>query len=59
MGIKFGSKERQALSVSKLEFTKEEALLMLSIIAEGQIKIKNIQSAYDLVYKITEYTQKD
>jgi hypothetical protein len=59
MAIKFGSKERQNLAKPKLEFTKEEAILILSVIGEGEIKIKNIQPIYDLVYRITEFAQKD
>jgi len=59
MAIKFGSKERQELSKPKLELTREEAILMLSVIGEGEIKVKNIQPVYDLVYRITEFAQKD
>jgi hypothetical protein len=59
MAIKFGSKERQELAKPKLELSKEDAVLILSILGEGEIKIKNIQPVYDLVYKITEFAQKD
>jgi hypothetical protein len=59
MAIKFGSKERQELAKPKLEFNKEEAVLILSILGEGEIKVKNIQPVYELVYKITEFAQKD
>ena len=59
MAIKFGSKERKELTKPKLEITKEEALLLLSIVSEGEIKVKNIQPVYELVYKITEFAQKD
>lgn len=59
MAIKFGSKERQELTKPKLELSKEDAVLVLSIIGEGEIKVKNIQPVYELVYKITEFAQKD
>ena len=59
MAIKFGSKERQELAKPKLELSKEDAVLVLSIIGEGEIKVKNIQPVYELVYKITEFAQKD
>lgn len=59
MAIKFGSKERAAVAKPKLELSKEDAQLILSVIAEGEIKIKNIQPVYDLVYKMTEFSQKD
>jgi len=59
MAIKFGSKERQELAKPKLELSKEDAVLILSIIGEGEIKVKNIQPVYELVYKITEFAQKD
>lgn len=59
MAIRFGSKERQELTKPKLELTKEEAVLMLSVLGEGEIKIKNIQPVYELIYRITEFAQKD
>lgn len=58
MAINFGSKERAEISKPKLNLSKEEAQLILSVIAEGEIKIKNIQTVYDMVYKLTEFVQK-
>mgnify|MGYP001179768594 CR=1 FL=1 len=59
MAIRFGSSKREELTTPKLQFTKEEAKMILSLIGEGEIKIKNIQPIYDLVYRITEFVQKD
>jgi len=58
MAINFGSKERKKLSEKKLSFSKEEAIILLNLIAEGNVKIKNIQSAYDLVLKVQTFIQK-
>jgi len=55
-GLKFGSKERQKIKEAKLEISKEEAALLLNLVADGNVKIRNIQSAYELVFKIQEFT---
>ena len=58
MAINFGSKERQKLQEGKLVLNKEEAVLLINLIAEGNVQIKNIQSAYDLVLKVQTFIQK-
>tara|TARA_B100000963_G_scaffold242037_1_gene211805 strand:- start:21762 stop:21941 length:180 start_codon:yes stop_codon:yes gene_type:complete len=58
MAINFGSKERQKLQEGKLTLSKEEAVLLINLIAEGNVQIKNIQSAYDLVLKVQTFIQK-
>lgn len=57
MAIKFGSNERKQAAIKKLEISKDEAILLLSLIAEGNVKIKNIQPAYEFVYKVQEFVQ--
>ena len=58
MAINFGSKERKKLQEGKLILNKEEAVLLINLIAEGNVQIKNIQSAYDLVLKVQTFIQK-
>ena len=42
-----------------LGLTKEECTVLLSLVAESNIKIKDIQYFYDLVYKMQEFIQED
>ena len=42
---------------AKLDLSTEECLTFLSLIAESEIKIKNIQHIYDLIYKIQDFVQ--
>ena len=42
-----------------LGLTKEEFTVLLSLVAESNIKIKDIQYFYDLVYKMQEFIQED
>ena len=58
MAINFSSKERQKLQEGKLTLSKEEAVLLINLIAEGNVQVKNIQSAYDLVLKVQTFIQK-
>ena len=59
MALTFGSKDRAEATKTKLILSKADAQLLLNILAEGEIKIKNIQPVYDLIYRITEYTQQN
>ena len=49
------AKEEQA----KLNLNKEECLIVLNLIGESSIQVKNIQQVYDLVYKLQEYVQRE
>lgn len=40
-----------------LGLTQTECILFLSLIAESDVKVKNIQQVYDLIYKIQEFIQ--
>ena len=42
---------------AKLNLSPEECLIFLSLIAESEIKIKDIQRIYDLIYKIQDFVQ--
>lgn len=42
---------------SNLPLTSDECLIFLSLIAESNIKVKDIQKTYDLVYKIQDFIQ--
>lgn len=58
--MNFNSLRKQAKSKDKIEslpLTKEECALFLSLVAESNIKIKDIQYVYDLLYKIQEFVQ--
>lgn len=42
-----------------VNLTKEECLTILSLVIESNIKIKDIQHVYDLIFKLQEFIQKD
>lgn len=42
---------------AKLDLNTEECLTFLSLIAESEIKVKDIQRIYDLIYKIQDFIQ--
>tara|TARA_B100000963_G_C22101502_1_gene440882 strand:- start:188 stop:373 length:186 start_codon:yes stop_codon:yes gene_type:complete len=42
-----------------LGLSKEECTVLLTLVAESNIKIKDIQYFYDLIYKIQEFIQED
>ena len=44
---------------STLGLTKEECTVILTLIGDSNIKVRNIQQVYDLVYKLQEYVQKE
>lgn len=43
----------------KLGLDKDECITVLNLISEANIKVKNIQYVYDLVYKIQEFASKE
>mgnify|MGYP003149910589 CR=1 FL=1 len=45
--------------VPTVELSKEECLTILSLIIESNIKIKDIQHVYDLIFKLQEFIQAD
>ena len=58
--MNFNSLRKQAKSNDKIEslpLNKEECALFLGLVAESNIKIKDIQYVYDLLYKIQEFIQ--
>jgi len=58
--MNFNSLRKHAKSKDKIEslpLTKEECALFLGLVAESNIKIKDIQYVYDLLYKIQEFVQ--
>ncbi len=56
--MNFNSLRKKAKEKSKsLPLTKEECALFLSLVAESNIKIKDIQYVYDLLYRIQEFVQ--
>jgi hypothetical protein len=58
--MNFNSLRKQAKNKDKIEslpLTKEECALFLSLVAESNIKIKDIQYVYDLLYRIQEFVQ--
>jgi len=56
--MNFNSLRKKAKDkVESLPLTKEECALFLSLVAESNIKIKDIQYVYDLLYRIQEFVQ--
>tara|TARA_R110001592_G_scaffold19371_1_gene79570 strand:- start:594 stop:773 length:180 start_codon:yes stop_codon:yes gene_type:complete len=56
--MNFNSLRKQAKDKAEsLPLTKEECALFLSLVAESNIKIKDIQYVYDLLYRIQEFVQ--
>ena len=43
----------------KIGLSKEECVIILNLIGESNIQVKNIQQVYDLVYKLQEYVQQE
>jgi hypothetical protein len=52
-------KAEEEPTIPTVELTKEECLTILSLIVESNIKIKDIQHVYDLIFKLQEFIQKD
>lgn len=44
---------------NNLELNKDECTVVLNLIGDSNIKVRNIQQVYDLVYKLQEFVQKE
>ena len=56
--MNFNSLRKKAKAKAEsLPLTKEECALFLGLVAESNIKIKDIQYVYDLLYRIQEFVQ--
>lgn len=55
MAVNINNKQVVSPTPDKLVLDKSEATLVVSMLAEAQIKVKDIQKVYDLVYKIQEF----
>ena len=52
-------KKAKEQKIETLGLSKEECTVLLTLVAESNIKIKDIQYFYDLIYKIQEFIQED
>ena len=52
-------KKAKEKKIGTLGLSKEECTVLLTLVAESNIKIKDIQYFYDLIYKIQEFIQED
>lgn len=52
-------KQEEEPVIPTVKLTKEECLTILSLIVESNIKIKDIQHVYDLIFKLQEFIQAD
>ena len=52
-------KKAKESKIETLGLSKEECTVLLTLVAESNIKIKDIQYFYDLIYKIQEFIQED
>jgi hypothetical protein len=52
-------KKAKEKRIETLGLSKEECTVLLTLVAESNIKIKDIQYFYDLIYKIQEFIQED
>ena len=55
MAVNIGNKQVVTPTPDKLVLDKNEVTLVVSMLAEAQIKVKDIQKVYDLVYKMQEF----
>ena len=55
MAVNLGNKTVVASTPDKLVLDKKEITLLLGMLAEAQIKVKDIQTVYDLIYKMQEF----
>lgn len=50
-------KQLKSDSTPNLTLSPEECTLILNLIGDSNIQVRNIQPVYDLVYKLQEYIQ--
>lgn len=55
MAVNIGNKQVIAPSPDKLVLNKNEVIMLTTMLAEAQIKVKDIQKVYDLIYKMQEF----
>ena len=55
MAVNIRNKQVVTPTPDKLVLDKNEVTLVVSMLAEAQIKVKDIQKVYDLVYKMQEF----
>jgi len=58
--MNFAKLRKKAQETSNtLGLTKEECTVLLNLVGDSNIKVRNIQQVYDLVYKMQEFIQKE
>ncbi len=55
MAVNISNKQVVVPTPDKLVLDNNEVTLVVSMLAEAQIKVKDIQKVYDLVYKMQEF----
>lgn len=55
MAVNISNKKVVVPTPDKLVLDNNEVTLVVSMLAEAQIKVKDIQKVYDLVYKMQEF----
>ena len=50
-------KKQLKAETTQLTLTQDECAMILNLIGDSNIQVRNIQPVYDLVYKLQEYIQ--